>query len=418
MPLRPDSPRLGLFEGFGIELEYMLVDAATLDVAPVADTLLEAASGARTGECLRGDFAWNNELARHVIEFKTNGPRARLGPLAEGFAVEIRHANALLRKRHCRLLPTGMHPWMDPARETVLWQDDDREIYAAFDRIFSCQGHGWSNLQSMHLNLPFANDAEFGRLHAAIRFLMPILPGLCASSPVRDARITGTLDNRLAAYRGNCARVPSVTGAVIPEPVYSIGAYHEQILERIYRDMAPLDPDLVLRHEWINARGAIARFDRMALEIRVLDTQECPAADLGFAQLIVAALQILCDEAWVDLTALSNWSTESLARAFEAVTRDGERTAIHDRRYLEALGLKRSEASVASAWAALADTAAESGRLDATAERAIEHYLRHGSLATRIVSALSPEPSREELAAVYRRLADCLAGNELFSGRD
>jgi carboxylate-amine ligase len=212
--------------------------------------------------------------------------------------------------------------------------------------------------------------------------------------------------------------VPSVTGAVIPESVYTIGAYHEQILDRIYRDMAPLDPDGVLRHEWINARGVIARFERMALEIRVLDTQECPAADLSFAQLIVAALQFLCDEAWVDLAALRNRSTESLARAFEAVMRDAERTAIHDRRYLEALGLQRSEASVAGVWAALADNAADSGRLDATAERAIEHYLRHGSLATRIVSALSPEPSREELAAVYRRLADCLAGNELFSGRD
>ena len=27
----------------------------------------------------------------------------------------------------------------------------------------------------VHLNLPFANDAEFGRLHAAIRFLLPML---------------------------------------------------------------------------------------------------------------------------------------------------------------------------------------------------------------------------------------------------
>jgi hypothetical protein len=32
----------------------------------------------------------------------------------------------------------------------------------------------------------------------------------------------------------------------------------------------------VLRHEWVNARGAIARFDRSAIEIRVLDVAECP----------------------------------------------------------------------------------------------------------------------------------------------
>jgi carboxylate-amine ligase len=212
METLPEGARLGLFQGFGIELEYMLVDAGNLDVAPVADRLLEAESGAPGSECLRGAFAWNNELARHVIEFKTNGPSTRLAPLAEGFAAEVRHANLLLAGQGCRLLPTGMHPWMDPGRETVLWQDEDRQIYAAFDRIFACQGHGWSNLQSMHLNLPFADDAEFGRLHAAIRFLLPILPGLCASSPVRDGGLPGrwTIGSPLtAATVRACRRSPA-----------------------------------------------------------------------------------------------------------------------------------------------------------------------------------------------------------------
>lgn len=413
-----EAPRLGLFQAYGIEIEYMLVDAATLAVAPVADALLAAEAGEVTSEAERGEFAWNNELARHVIEFKTNGPKPRLADLADGFAGEVRHANSLLAEQDCRLLPTGMHPWMDPAQETVLWQAEDREIYAAFDRIFSCRGHGWSNLQSMHLNLPFEGDAEFTRLHAAIRFLMPILPGLCASSPVMAGSVTGSMDNRLAVYRNNCARVPSVTGAVVPEPVDGIDAYRELILERIYRDMAPLDPAGVLRHEWVNARGVIARFDRMALEIRVLDTQECPAADLGFAQLIVAALQALCEERWADLATLQGRSTAVLARAFEAVTGDAEETEIHDRRYLAALGLNGAVASVAHVWATLADRASGDGRLDKLAEQVIEHYLRHGTLATRIVAALPAEPSRAELAGVYRQLAECLARSELFLGRD
>ena len=85
-----DSKPLGLFEGFGIELEYMLVNADTLSVVPRADDLLAAAAGEVTTEYERGDYAWNNELARHVIEFKTNGPRARLDGLADGFAGEIR----------------------------------------------------------------------------------------------------------------------------------------------------------------------------------------------------------------------------------------------------------------------------------------------------------------------------------------
>ena len=40
----------------------------------------------------------------------------------------------------------------------------------------------------------------------------------------------------------------------------------------MYRQIAPLDPDHVVQYEWLNSRGAIARFDRNAIEIRVIDT--------------------------------------------------------------------------------------------------------------------------------------------------
>ena len=78
----------------------------------------------------------------------------------------------------CTLLPGGVHPWMDPSKETRLWPHEYNEVYRSFDRIFGCAGHGWSNLQSTHLNLPFADDDEFGRLHAAIRAILPLLPAL------------------------------------------------------------------------------------------------------------------------------------------------------------------------------------------------------------------------------------------------
>ena len=124
-------------------------------------------------------------------------------------------------------MPTAMHPWMDPS-DVELWPHGTRVIYDTFDRIFSCKGHGWANLQSLQINLPFAGDEEFARLHAAIRFLLPILPGLAASSPIIDGERNGVLDNRLVVYRSNCARIPSVTGDVVPEPMGSIGEYQER----------------------------------------------------------------------------------------------------------------------------------------------------------------------------------------------
>ena len=73
------------FSVFGIEIEYMIVDRTTLDVAPMADRLLTAAAGELTEETEQGEIAWSNELALHVIEVKTNGPRPRLEAVVGGF---------------------------------------------------------------------------------------------------------------------------------------------------------------------------------------------------------------------------------------------------------------------------------------------------------------------------------------------
>ncbi|MCC7329279.1 MAG: glutamate--cysteine ligase [Gammaproteobacteria bacterium] len=406
---------LQLFQGFGIELEYMLVDAGTLDVAPQADWLLAAAAGSPTDQYLDGELAWDNELALHVVEFKLVEPAPALAGLAGRFHAGIGRANALLAGRGLALMPSAMHPWMDPLRELRLWPHGNREVYAAFDRIFSCQGHGWANLQSMHINLPFADDTEFAALHAAVRFLLPVMPGLAASSPVMDGRLNGTADNRLAVYRGNCRRIPSVTGAVVPEPVYGIGEYQDRILGRIYADLAPHDPQGVLAQEWVNARGAIARFERMALEIRVLDVQECPRMDLAFAQVIVATLRSLCAGAHCDLSSLQGWRTEGLARYLDAAIAGAERTEVHDSRYLAALGYRGRSARIGQLWGFLAEQAAVAGALDPDAGRALEHYLRHGTLATRITAALPEEPARAELERVYRDLCQCLAMNEPYA---
>ncbi|HYE03301.1 MAG TPA: glutamate-cysteine ligase family protein, partial [Phycisphaerales bacterium] len=199
--------RLGLFDAFGVELEYMIVDRQTLGVRPIADRVLMA--GARSAEPVSDaevpetGIGWSNELVLHVIELKTVEPVPALAGLPARFADSVRRVNRILSSLGARLMPSAMHPLMDPARDMRLWPHDNAEIYAAFDRIFGCTGHGWSNLQSVHLNLPFRGDEEFGRLHAAVRLILPMLPALAASSPMMDGRVTGVADNRLAVYRTN-----------------------------------------------------------------------------------------------------------------------------------------------------------------------------------------------------------------------
>ncbi|HZF31769.1 MAG TPA: glutamate-cysteine ligase family protein [Gammaproteobacteria bacterium] len=405
---------LGLFDAYGVEIEYMLVDAETFDVAPGADELLEAAAGEHTDEFENGPVAWNNELALHVIEFKCNGPRPSLDGLDADFAANVALANSKLDAQGCRLMPTAMHPWMDP-NDVELWPHGTREIYDAFDRIFGCKGHGWANLQSMQINLPFAGDEEFGRLHAAIRFLLPILPGLAASSPILDGQRNGILDNRLVVYRGNCAKIPSITGDVVPEPMGSIGEYHERLLERIYRDLAPHDPERVLRHEWVNARGAIARFDRMAIEIRVLDVQETPFMDVAYAALIVEVLKLLVEERWADRKSLDKWPTEELGKLLGLTERQAETAGVGDRRYLRALGLDKSGAELKTLWEHLIETVSARGTLSRQHGRFLEHYLRHGSLATRINKAVGLLPTHAKLRRVYEELCEALASGAPFA---
>ena len=69
---------LGLFEGVGIELEYMIVNRDTLDVLPVADELIKSVAGAYSNEYEKENICWSNELALHVVELKTCGPVATL----------------------------------------------------------------------------------------------------------------------------------------------------------------------------------------------------------------------------------------------------------------------------------------------------------------------------------------------------
>ncbi len=52
---------LPLFEGLGVELEYMIVDRETLSVLPVADELLRVVAGKYVDEIEQGPLGWSND---------------------------------------------------------------------------------------------------------------------------------------------------------------------------------------------------------------------------------------------------------------------------------------------------------------------------------------------------------------------
>lgn len=403
-----------LFDAVGVELEYMIVDRQSLQIRPIADFILRDESGGVISEVEHGPIAWSNELVAHVVELKTNGPAARLQPLADAFQTNVRTINNRLAGRSACLLPGGMHPWMNPQHEMVLWAHECSEIYETFNRIFNCQGHGWANLQSMHLNLPFCGDEEFGRLHAAVRLLLPLLPAIAASSPLMDGRLTGLLDTRLEVYRTNSRRIPTVAGRVIPEPVFDRAGYDRVILQPMFDQIAPFDPRGVLRNEFLNARGAIARFSRGAIEIRVIDVQECPQADLAIAAAVCEVLKLLVDQTWSDTAAQQSVDIAPLEHVFRATIRDAERAVIDASEILQHFGVSESSLTLQELWRRLIEAVATARPQVLSDYPAIETIVQEGPLARRIINRLPNHPGARELHKVYRELANCLATGTLF----
>lgn len=408
-------PRIHLFQGYGIELEYMLVDRDTLNVKPITDELIKHEAGAYQSDFENGIVTWSNEIVLHVVELKSTRPENNFNGLENAFADNIRRINGILNSSHAMLMPTAAHPFMDPMAETKIWPHENNEVYDVYNRIFDCRGHGWSNLQSTHLNLPFYDDEEFAKLHAAVRLVLPLLPALCASSPVLDGKLTGMFDTRLKYYKTNQSKIPSITGRVIPEAVFSKRNYLNTIYEKIKADIAPYDPDQVLNPIWVNSRGAIPRFDRGSVEIRLMDIQECPAADMAIVTLVIETIKALVSERFINCDGQMKWRTDFLAQLLDKTSEKAQEAVIDQRGFLDVFGFPGNSASLRELWTHITERLVRSGNVAvSTCRPEIDVVLNEGTLAQRIVKALGSDHSRGNIIAVYKRLCDCLAQNRMF----
>ena len=406
-------PRYHLFQGYGVELEYMIVDRDTLAVKPIADELLKYELGSYGSDFENGIVTWSNELVLHVIELKSTKPENDFSALEKGFTENVQRINSILTRWNAMLLPTAAHPFMNPMTESRLWPHDNNEVYEVYNKIFDCKGHGWSNLQSTHLNLPFEGEEEFAKLHAAIRLVLPILPGLCASSPIIGGKSTRLLDTRLQYYRTNQEKIASITGMVIPEAVFSHAQYQQTIYDKIKSDIAPFDREEILDPVWVNSRGAIPRFDRGSIEIRLMDAQECPAADLAVQTLVIEAIKALVKEEFISLSDQLKWDAEPLALILEAGVEKAEQAVIGDQGFLKVFGAEAASLTVGALWKHIFNRLKDQADLKKRSSE-LEFILKEGSLSTRIMKALKGDYSTPALTKVYRGLATCLAENKVF----
>tara|TARA_R110002012_G_C11677426_1_gene614162 strand:- start:32999 stop:34234 length:1236 start_codon:yes stop_codon:yes gene_type:complete len=411
MEVTKKTKTYSLFECIGIELEYMIVNRKTLMPAPISDQLIIKKIGQITDELENGNISWSNELVLHVLELKTTKPMPGLEGLSDDFHENIKEINGILAEMDCQLMPTAMHPLMNPLMDVKLWPHDRNEIYSRYNEIFNCKGHGWGNLQSMHINFPFANDKEFYSLHEAIRHIMPLIPALTASSPIFEGNGSDILDNRLAFYEKNQKKIPSITGKVIPESVANKSEYEEVIFKKIFQDIAPYDKDKSLQYEWLNSRGAIARFDRNAIEIRIIDLQECPAADIAIAEFIVQALKYIIPK----LDDFNPIDEFQLYDIYRLALEKGAKSNVSNQNYLQLFGLENeSSISIEQIWRSILKHV----YLSEDKKQIIEYILDNGNLSQRILSNLKKENwSEKNIKSEYELLVNCLKENKLYELR-
>ena len=280
----------GTLEVLGPEHEFSVVDQK-LHPLPIVDAIIKQVHGRIVNNVNMSKFSFGKELQAHVLELKAIKPFHSPQVFEETIQEAVETILDALEKHHAKLLGLGMHPSLN-LNEAQIWTHRDRQIYEALGRIFNLRQHGWLNIQSFQLNLPYRNEKDAIKLHNTLNNILPYLPALAASSPIFETKKGDYMDNRLHFYSMNQREVPSITGDVIPEHVNSLEEYEKATVNRYSDDLCKLGASrCLLNKKWLNSRGAVIRPDRKAIEIRILDEQECVKSDVALSCFIRAVLR-------------------------------------------------------------------------------------------------------------------------------
>jgi len=395
----------GTLQVLGPEHEFSIVDQK-LTPLPIVDQVIRGVHG-RIVNCVRfNDFSFGKELQAHVAEFKANTPFDSPEVFEETMKEAVDIVLGFLEKRYnARLLGLGMHPSLR-LKDASVWSHRDRRIYDALSKVFNLNRHGWLNIQSFQLNLPYKNEQEAVKLYNALTNVLPYLPALAASSPIYESKIGEYVDNRLHFYLTNQLEVPSITGDIVPEYVSSFEEYLKTTVKRYSEDLAKRSaPKCLLNKEWLNSRGAVIRSDRKAIEIRIMDEQECVKSDVALSCFIRATLRgIIADNEYPYLP------YDTLVENLNHVVRYGLDADVQHPRGETARGVCRHLLKIAYENA----TPEEKKYLSI-----VEQRIENGNLSTLVLRDVTKKAAKtnleEAIFNVYSALANCLEKNQVYA---
>jgi carboxylate-amine ligase len=361
----------------GPEHEFSINDE-NLRALPISDEVIKKIAGRIYNEVRLGRVFVGKELQKHVIELRAAEPFETLSEFEEVMQSGLEELLSYID--NYRLLGLGMHPLLK-LEEARVWDHKHSRLYEAYDRIFNIRQHGWLNIQSFQLNISFSNEREAIEMHNKVRILLPYLTAIASASPLCEGKIY-FVDTRVHYYRINQKEIPLICNDVIPEKVGSFKEY-KRILRNIYEELAARDA-YVLCREWVNSRGAIFRFSRNCLEIKIMDEQECIKSDVALSAFVTSILRADIEEI----------PRDELLKKLDSAMVGGTAELKDELRLLFARAWENADAE-------------EKRYL-----RIIEDRIENGSLGERIILKIK---KGEEIVDLCEKLSKCLERNEVFS---
>jgi carboxylate-amine ligase len=249
----------------GIEEEYAVLDAATLDLVPRFEELRDAgAVDPVLAEAIAG------ELISSEIEIRSG----RGEDLADALArqrVARRRLFALAAERGVALGATGTHPWADYREQRII----DTEHYRRLDK--DLRYVVWrNNTFGLHVHVGVGGADRAIRTCDRLRPVLPLLLAISASSPYLDGRDSGLHSARTQAFTRTFPRCG------IPDPFGSWSAFADYVafLERT-------NSIIEYTQVWWSVRPHIS-FG--TVEVRICDAQPSAAESDALCALHVACV--------------------------------------------------------------------------------------------------------------------------------
>ena len=249
----------------GIEEEFAIVDAQTLDLVPRFEELKAAA---QSDDVLREAVA--GELISSEIEI-ISGAGANLQDSLERQRERRRRLFALVGARGAALAATGTHPWADYREQPIIDTEHYRRVEDGLKYV------AWrNNTFSLHVHVGVRDLDRAVRACDRLRPVLPLLLAISANSPYLDGRDSGLHSCRTQAFTKSFPRCG------IPDAFGGWRSYREYIAFLVRTGSI-----VEFTQIWWSIRP---HFSFGTVELRICDAQASAPESEALAALMVACI--------------------------------------------------------------------------------------------------------------------------------